>query len=54
MRIKACRDCIHRERWECGSKVISYCNKLKSGRTNNGMKKVSCTDIITKKILNYD
>lgn len=42
---KTCRNCIHRERWECGSKIISYCNKLKSNRTQNGMKKVKCTQI---------
>lgn len=41
---KTCRNCIHRERWECGSKIISYCNKLKSNHTQNGMRKVKCTD----------
>ena len=39
---KLCGDCAHRERWECGSKVISYCNKIKSNRTANGMMKVKC------------
>lgn len=23
--LETCRTCIHRQRWECGSKVISYC-----------------------------
>lgn len=39
---KTCRTCVHRERWECGSKVIQYCRKLKSNRTFNGLKKIKC------------
>lgn len=39
---KTCRTCLHRERWECGSKIIQYCRKLKSTRTFNGLKKIKC------------
>lgn len=41
---RTCRYCIHRERWECGSKAISYCNKIRSNRTFNVLRKVKCTD----------
>ena len=37
-----CRTCVHRERWECGSKVINYCRVHKSKRTFNGLQKVKC------------
>lgn len=37
-----CRTCVHRERWECGSKVINYCRVHKSNRTFNGLQKVKC------------
>lgn len=37
-----CRICKYRERWECGSKVISYCSKRHSNRTDNGLLKVKC------------
>lgn len=37
-----CRNCKYRERWECGSKIISYCSKRHSNRTNNGLLKVKC------------
>ncbi len=40
--IETCRTCIHRQRWECGSKVISYCRVRKSNRTFNGLQKVKC------------
>lgn len=40
--IETCRTCIHRQRWECGSKVISYCRMRKSNRTFNGLQKVKC------------
>ena len=30
-----CRTCEHREPWQCGSKIIQYCRKLKSNRTDN-------------------
>lgn len=39
---KTCRTCVNRERWECGSKIIQYCRKLKSSRTFNGLKKIKC------------
>lgn len=39
-----CRSCRHRERWECESKVIQYCGKLRSGRTWNGKKKIKVTN----------
>ena len=45
MKENTCRNCVHRERWECGSKVISYCNKIFTSRTFNGMKIVKCTDL---------
>ncbi|MBQ3690165.1 MAG: hypothetical protein II937_09970 [Bacteroidales bacterium] len=37
-----CRTCEHREPWQCGSKIIQYCRKLKSNRTDNGLKKIKC------------
>lgn len=40
--LETCRTCIHRQRWECGSKVISYCRVRKSNRTFNGLQKVKC------------
>ena len=44
MKKQICRYCAHRERWECGSKIISYCNKIKSNRTFNGLRKIKCKD----------
>lgn len=26
---KTCRQCSHRERWQCGGSVIQYCGKRK-------------------------
>lgn len=40
--LERCRTCIHRQRWECGSKVISYCRVRKSNRTFNCLQKVKC------------
>lgn len=37
---KTCKDCIHRQRWECGSMIISYCAITRSNRTENGLKKI--------------
>lgn len=37
-----CLRCIHRQRWERGSEVISYCEMIKSNRTQNGLKEVKC------------
>lgn len=39
-----CRDCDHRERWQCGSIVIQYCGVRKSNRTDNGLLKIRCKD----------
>lgn len=39
---KTCRDCEHRQRWECNSKVIQYCGVRKSNRTDNGLLKIKC------------
>lgn len=35
-----CKTCVHREPWQCGSKVIQYCKKRKSNRTTNGLLKI--------------
>ena len=35
-----CRTCRHRERWQCGGKIIQYCGKIRSSRTGNGLKKI--------------
>ena len=43
-RTETCRKCVNRERWECNSKVISYCTAQRSGRTFNGFKKIKATD----------
>lgn len=48
-----CRTCEHRERWECGSKIISYCNARHSNRTDNGLKKVKCNDTACDYYINY-
>jgi len=37
-----CRECLHRERWQCGGTVIQYCRKRKSNRTENGLLKIRC------------
>lgn len=37
---KTCKTCKHRERWECGSKIIQYCGIRKSNRTANGLLKI--------------
>ena len=39
---KTCRDCYYRERWQCNSKIIQYCNKIKSNKTNIGLLKIKC------------
>lgn len=41
---KTCRTCRHRQRWECGSKIIQYCGIRKSRRTSTGLKRVRVTD----------
>lgn len=40
---KTCRSCVYRERWECGSKIISYCGLRTSRRTHNGKLKIKAT-----------
>lgn len=44
MKQKTCMSCSHRQRWECGSKIIQYCGAIKSNRTFNGLKKIKCKD----------
>lgn len=39
-----CRDCENRQRWQCNSKVFSYCAVRKSNRTNNGLLKIKAKD----------
>ena len=41
---QTCRNCVHRERHEMGSMVISYCGIRKSNRTQNGLKKIRAKD----------
>lgn len=41
---KTCRNCEHRERWECGGSIIQYCGVRKSNRTFNNLKKIKVTD----------
>lgn len=38
-----CRTCKHRERWQCGGRVIQYCGKRNSNLTNNGKLKIKVT-----------
>ena len=38
-----CKNCLFREPWQCGSKVIQYCNFTKSNRTTNGLLKIKTT-----------
>lgn len=39
-----CRTCRHRERWQCGGKIIQYCGKIRSSRTDNGLKKIKVSN----------
>lgn len=41
---RTCRECEHRQRWKCNSKVFQYCGKRKSNRTSNGQLKIKCKD----------
>lgn len=36
-----CRHCKHRQRWQCGGKIIQYCGVIRSNRTENGLRKIS-------------
>jgi hypothetical protein len=40
---KTCRTCVHRQRWECGGRVIQYCRVRRNGRTFNGLLKIKVT-----------
>lgn len=42
---KTCRTCKHRQRWQCGGSIISYCAIRPSRRTFNGLMKVLCNQI---------
>jgi len=39
---KTCNTCEHRQRWQCGGRVIQYCGIRKSNRTENGLLKIKC------------
>jgi hypothetical protein len=38
-----CRTCAHRQRWECGGRVIQYCRVRRNGRTFNGLLRIKVT-----------
>lgn len=44
MEKKTCLTCVHRQRWECESKIFQYCGIRRSIRTSNGLKKIKCKD----------
>jgi len=35
-----CKNCKHRQRWQCGGRVIQYCGVRKSNRTYNKLLKI--------------
>lgn len=41
-----CRQCKHRQRWECesGSRIIQYCGVRRSNRTDNGLLHIKVTN----------
>ena len=41
---RTCRTCAHRERWECGGRIIQYCGIRPSKRTSNGKLKIKVTN----------
>lgn len=43
--LNTCKNCEHRQRWECNSKVFQYCGVRKSNKTNNGLLKIKCKDM---------
>lgn len=47
-KIKTCKNCGHRQRWECGTKIIQYCVIRKSNRTCNGLLKISTNKLACK------
>jgi len=42
---KTCGSCAHRERHQCGGRVIQYCGVRKSNRTQNGKLKILCKTV---------
>ena len=38
---ETCQNCEHRQRWQCGSRVVQYCGARKSNRTENGLLKIT-------------
>ena len=39
-----CRQCKHRQRWQCGGSIIQYCGVRRSNRTYNKMLKIKATN----------
>ena len=39
-----CRQCYHRQGWQCGGRVIQYCHARHSNRTDNGLLKIKVTN----------
>ena len=41
-----CRQCKHRQRWECesGVRIIQYCGVRRSNRTENGLLHIKVTN----------
>jgi hypothetical protein len=37
-----CNTCEHRQRWECGGRIIQYCGNRHSNRTENKLLKIKC------------
>ena len=44
-KMKTCRNCKHKQAWECGTKIIHYCGIRKSNRTTNKLLKIKCKNI---------
>ena len=36
-----CKTCKHRQRWQCGGRIIQYCGVTPNNRTFNGIKKIT-------------
>ena len=41
---KTCRTCKHRQRWECGGRIVQYCSVRNSKRTQNHLLKIKVTN----------
>ena len=39
-----CRQCKHRQRWECEGSIIQYCGVRRSTRTFNNLLKIKVTN----------